>query len=72
MLTIIFLVLLLTFVGKLSFWAMRAAWGISKVLLTIVFFPLILICIAFSGVLSLALVLLIIGGLIAFVKSAAA
>ena len=38
MLTILFLLLMIVVFGKLIWLAMRAAWGITKVLFSIVFF----------------------------------
>lgn len=70
MITFIFVILMLAVFGKLIGWAIRAAWGITKVILTIVFFPLILIGLFFSGAIYVALILLVIGGLVAFIGSA--
>lgn len=70
MLVLVFIILMLIVVGKLISLAIKAAWGIAKVLLTIVFFPVVLIILAFAGAMSLAIVLLVIGGIIAFVSSA--
>ena len=43
MLTLLFVVLLLTIFGKLLIFAIKAAWGITKILLNIVLLPLIII-----------------------------
>ena len=53
-------------------WAIKAAWGITKVLVTIIFFPVILIGLACAGAIYLALILLVIGGLVTFIGSAVA
>ena len=39
MLTLLFVVLLLTIFGKLLIFAIKAAWGITKILLNIVLLP---------------------------------
>ena len=51
--------------GKLIWLAMRAAWGITKVLFSIVFLPIVLIVLALSGLMVVALPVLIIVGLAA-------
>lgn len=65
MLTIIFLLLMIVVFGKLIWLAMRAAWGITKVLFSIVFLPIVLIVLALSGLMVVALPILIIVGLAA-------
>lgn len=56
--------------GKLLIWSIKAAWGITKILFTVVFLPIILIALALSGAIYIAIVLLIIGGIVTLVKSA--
>ena len=63
MLTILFLLLMIVVFGKLIWLAMRAAWGITKVLFSIVFLPIVLIVLALSGLMVVALPVLIIVGL---------
>lgn len=65
MLTILFLIFLIWIFGKLFFFGIRAAWGISKFLLMIVFFPVILIGMLFVGLIHLAFPLLLIIGVVA-------
>ena len=65
----IFFILLFTLVGKLTWFAFRATWGIMKVLLYIVFFPLILVGLVAGGLMYLAFPLLIIAGLVSLVKT---
>ncbi len=65
MLTILFLLLMIVVFGKLIWLAMRAAWGITKVLFSIVFLPIVLIVLALSGLMVVALPILIIVGLAA-------
>ena len=54
--------------GKLIGFAIRAAWGISKVLVTLVFLPLILIGLVLGGLIYLAFPILILVGLVALFK----
>lgn len=65
MLTILFLIFLFGIFGKLFFFGIRAAWGISKFVLMVVFFPVILIGMLIVGLVKLAFPLLLIFGLIA-------
>ena len=65
MLTIIFLLLMIVVFGKLIWFAIRAAWGITKVLFSIVFLPIVLIVLALSGLMVVALPILISVGLAA-------
>ena len=65
MLTLLFIILLIGVMGKLIWLAIRAAWGITKVLFSIVFLPIVLIALAVSGLMVVALPVLLIVGLIA-------
>lgn len=68
-LTILFLILLFTIFGKLLSIAIKAAWGITKILFSIVFLPLVLIGLFFSGLVYVALIVLVIVGIVSLVKS---
>lgn len=70
MITLIFGILLIGFLGKMIAWAFKAIWNIVKVLLVIVFFPLILIVMACTGLIYIALIFLIIGGIISLIARA--
>ena len=65
MLTILFLIFLFGIFGKLFFFGIRAAWGISKFVLMVVFFPVILIGMLIVGLVKLAFPLLLSFGVIA-------
>ncbi len=67
MLTFIFIVLLLAVLLKIIIFAIKAAWGISKILLTVILFPIIFIVMAFTGFLSLAIGVLIIIGIVSLI-----
>ena len=68
MLTLLFVVLLLTIFGKLLIFAIKAAWGITKILLDIVLLPLIIIGMFAGGLTYLALIALAIVGLVSLIK----
>ena len=67
---IIFTVLVLLFMFRVIRIAVRAAWGLLKVLLFIVFLPGILLSMAFAGMIIIALPLLLLGGTIALLTPA--
>ena len=64
MLELLFVVCMIWVFGKLFFIGMKAAWGISKILLTIVFLPVILIGMVIGGLIYLAFPILIIIGVV--------
>lgn len=68
MLTLLFVVLLLIIFGKLLIFAIKAAWGITKILLNIVLLPLIIIGMFAGGLTYLALIVLAIVGLVSLIK----
>ena len=72
MLTLLFVILMIVVVGKIALFAIKAAWGLTKVILMVVLFPVFLIAMAVSGFMALAFIALVIGGLVAFVASAVA
>lgn len=71
MLTFIFAILLIAVFGKLIVFAIKAAWGITKVLFTIVFLPMILIGMVLGGLISIALPMLVIVGIIILIGTKA-
>lgn len=60
MITIGALILMFYVFGKIALFAIKAAWGIGKIILTIVFLPLILLGMIFSGLFVFAVPLLIV------------
>lgn len=66
MLTLIFLILLLWIFIKLLVFGVKAAWGISRIILTILW-PVILIGLVIAGLFYIAFPALIIFAVIAFV-----
>lgn len=71
MFNIIFFILLFGVFGKLLGFAIRASWGIFKIIFTIVLLPLILIFMVFGGLIAVAFPILAIIGLVTLVKSIA-
>lgn len=69
MLTILFTICMIWFIGKFFIFGLKASWGILKLLCTVVFFPVILIGMVVGGLLYIAFPILIIGGIVAFVVS---
>lgn len=67
MLMFLFVILLFVVFGKILMLALKAAWGISKIIVSVVLLPVILIAMALTGLLSVALVLLIGIGLVSFI-----
>lgn len=70
MFSLIFFILFFAVFGNLIGFAFRATWGIFKVLMYIVFLPLILVGLVFGGLLYIAFPVLIIVGLISLIISA--
>lgn len=66
MITLLFFILMFTVFGKLALFAIRAAWGVSKVIFCLVFAPLFFIILLVSGLVYIALPLLLIGAVISF------
>lgn len=71
MLTLLFSICMLWVFGKLFILGVRAAWGISKFLLTVVFLPVILIIMVAGGLISLAFPILIVIGIVGLISSRA-
>lgn len=67
MLELFFTILMIGIFGKLLIFSFKATWGITKILFTIVFLPIILILMVLAGLVSLALPILLVIGVIALV-----
>ena len=69
MLELLFAICMLWVFGKMLVWGIKAAWGITKILFTIIFLPAILVGLVLGGLLYIAFpVLIIIGIVSALVK----
>ena len=62
MLSLLFTICMIWFVGKFFVFGLRASWGIMKLLCTVIFFPVILIGMVVGGLMYIAFPLLIVGG----------
>lgn len=69
MLTMLFAILMFAVFGKLFIFALKAAWGIGKMLMFFVFLPFIIIGGIISGLLSLVFPVLIVVGIAYLIKS---
>ena len=69
MLSLLFVICMIWFIGKFFIFGVKASWEILKLLCTVVFFPVILIGMVVGGLIYIALPLLIIGGIIALISS---
>lgn len=65
MLSLLFSICMVWVFGKLFFFGLRAAWGISKFLVTLVLMPLALIALVVGGLMYIAFPILIVIGLVA-------
>lgn len=68
MLSFIFIILMFIVFGRILKFAIKAAWGMSKVICSIVLLPLFLICLVFKGLVEIALPILIVVGIISFLS----
>ena len=62
MLSLLFAICMIWFIGKFFIFGIKTSWGILKLLCTVVFFPVILIGMVVGGLMYIAFPLLIIGG----------
>lgn len=65
MLTILFLVLMILVFGKVLGFAIKASWGILKILFGVIFLPLVLIALLLAGLIYVAFPVLLILGVVA-------
>ena len=63
---LLFVILLLVIFGKLLSFALKAAWSITKILFSVVIFPLVLIMLVAAGLMYVALPVLMIAGIVVF------
>ena len=67
MLSFVFVVLMFVVFGKMLKFAIKATWGIAKIVVSLILLPLVLLGLALSGLIMFALLILIIIGVIAFI-----
>ena len=67
MLTILFWILMFMTFGKILKFAIKATWGLSKILVSLVFLPIALVFLVLQGLLILALPILLVVGVISLI-----
>ena len=67
MLELVFIILMFLIFGKLIVFAVKAAWGISKIVCTIVLLPLFLVGMVFAGLIGIALPILLVVGVVSLI-----
>ena len=67
MLELVFIILMFLIFGKLIVFAVKAAWGISKIVCTIVLLPLFLVGMVFVGLIGIALPILLVVGVVSLI-----
>ena len=67
MLTLLVIILMLIIFGKLIGFAMKAAWGITKIVCTIILLPLLLIGLVFAGLIGIAFPILLVVGIVSLI-----
>ena len=70
MMTLLFFILFFAVFGKILGLAFRATWGLMKILLYVVFLPLILVGMVIGGLVYIALPILLSVGLVGLVVNA--
>lgn len=68
MITILLIALMLGIFGKLFGFALKAAWGIGKMVFSFILLPIVILVFIISGLLYFAVPILVIAGLIALFK----
>ena len=64
----LFMILMIFVFGKLFFFGLKAAWGLSKFVLTIILLPITLLVMVSAGLIYFAFIILISIGIISFFK----
>ena len=67
MISILFWILMFMTFGKILKFALKAAWGISKIVVSLILIPLVLIFLVINGLLLLAFPILLVIGVIALI-----
>ena len=64
MLELLFAVLMITIFGKMFIFGMKATWGVTKIIFSLILLPIALIGLVIGGLVSLALPILLVVGVI--------
>ena len=67
MLSFLFAILMIGIFGKLIGFAFHAAWGLTKIVCTLVVLPVVLIVLVVAGFMAIALPVLVVVGIVALV-----
>jgi hypothetical protein len=67
MLTLLFSILMIMIFGKILLFSIRAAWGLTRILFSVVLLPIFLIGLVFTGLLTVAFPILIFVGILSLV-----
>ena len=67
MLELVFIILMFLIFGKMIVFAVKAAWGISKIVCTIVLLPRFLVGMVFAGLIGIALPILLVVGVVSLI-----
>lgn len=67
MLKLIFIILMFLVFGKILGFAIKAAWGLSKIIVSVVLLPLFLIGLVIKGLIGIALPILVIVGIFSLI-----
>lgn len=70
MIIFLFVIFMLAVFGRLSVFAVRAAWNIGKILFSILFLPIVLILLFCKGLIIFALIALAAIGLLTIIRPA--
>lgn len=70
MLNLLFIILLFVVFGKLLIFGIKVSWGIMKILFTVVLLPFVLIGLVLAGFIYIAIPILLIIGVAAFLMKA--
>ena len=65
--SLLFFVLMIVVFGKILKFAIKATWSVAKIMVTLVFLPVILVGLVLAGLLTLALPILVVIGIVAFI-----
>ncbi len=68
MITLLFIILMFTVFIRIMVFAFKAAWGLAKIIVSLILLPIILIALAVAGFIYLALAILIVVGLITLIS----
>ena len=69
MLTLLFNILMIGIFGKMIGLAFRATWGITKIVFSLVVLPVVAIVAAFAGLMTIALPVLLVVGIITLIAN---